>query len=38
MPEISRATRLSLGEVELTLEVSTAGAKADRGNGVAKQS
>ena len=38
VPEISRATRLSLGEVELTLEVSTAGAKADRGNGVAKQS
>ena len=38
VPEISRATRLSLGEVELTLEVSTAGAKTDRGNGAAKQS
>lgn len=38
VPEISRATRLSLGEVELTLEVSSAGVKADRGNGVAKQS
>ena len=38
VPEISRATRLSLGEVELTLEVSTAGVKSDRGNGVAKQS
>ena len=38
VPEISRATRLSLGEVELTLEVSTAGGKSDRGNGAAKQS
>lgn len=38
VPEISRATRLSLGEVELTLEVSGAGVKTDRGNGVAKQS
>ena len=37
VPEISRATRLSRGEVELTLEVSGAGAQTDRGNGRAEQ-
>lgn len=35
--EISRATRLSRGEVELTLEVSGAGGRTDAGNGVARQ-
>ena len=37
VPEISRATRLSRGEVELTLEVSGAGGRTDRNNGLAKQ-
>ena len=37
VPEISRATRLSRGEVELTLEVSGAGSPTERSNGAAKQ-
>ena len=37
VPEISRATRLSRGEVELTLEVSGAGGPTERSNGYAKQ-
>ena len=36
VPEIARATRLSRGEVELTLEVSGAGGRPERGNGVAQ--
>lgn len=35
--EISRATRLSRGEVELTLEVTGSDGQTERGNGLAKQ-